>query len=250
MIVLITFLALVAITFLVRRSRQEALSRTTSDWLLDVLGLVVQGVVIPVLQIVLIYQALALAIPQAKGAIKLAWPAVFLLNFVAIDYLYYWNHRLLHRKALWPLHAVHHTPERVDVFITSRNTLWTPLLIVYLWANGFFIFVLKDPSAFILSAGVTAALDLWRHTTFAPGPGSALHRAAALLLITPNEHMWHHSSGRADRNFGANLTIWDRVHGTYYSPSVRPERLGIASSLSLRQKLFFPFRQRTVGRAL
>jgi len=34
-------------------------------------------------------------------------------------------------------------------------------------------------------------------------------------VITPHEHAWHHSSARTDVNFGANLSLWDRVHGAY-----------------------------------
>jgi sterol desaturase/sphingolipid hydroxylase (fatty acid hydroxylase superfamily) len=159
-----------------------------------------------------------------------------------VDYLYYWNHRALHTQALWKTHAVHHTPEHADVFITSRNTLWTPLLLVYLWANGLMIFLLKDPVPFLLAASITASLDLWRHTTFITAPGSVLHRALAGLLVTPNEHLWHHSRERAGCNFGANLSLWDRLHGTYYSPTARPARLGIPVRLALSRKLLFPFR--------
>jgi sterol desaturase/sphingolipid hydroxylase (fatty acid hydroxylase superfamily) len=249
MIVLVSFLALTAITFSLRQSRAAALARNASDWVLDTSGLIVQGILIPVLQASLVYGLLNIIAPSAKGAIELTWAAGFLLNFVAVDYLYYWNHRLLHSKWLWSAHAVHHTPESADLFITSRNTLWAPLLIVYVWANGFFIFVLKDPSPFILSASITAGLDLWRHTGFALMPGGRLHRAAALLLITPNEHLWHHSSNRTDRNMGANLSVWDRLHGTYYSPDRLPEKLGVRMSMGLRRKLVFPFKLRSAEKA-
>lgn len=242
MIVFVSFLALTALTFSMRASRAAALSRTASDWVLDVSGLIAQGVLIPVLQASLVYGLLNIIVPSARGSLDLSWSAGFLLNFVAVDYLYYWNHRLLHSKWLWSAHAVHHTAVSADVFITSRNTLWSPLLIVYVWANGLFIFLLKDPSPFILSASITAGLDLWRHTGFAPQPGTWPHRAAALLLITPNEHMWHHSSDQPDRNLGANLSIWDRIHATYYSPASRPESLGIPLSMDLKRKLVFPFR--------
>ncbi len=250
MIVLVSFLALTALTFSLRKPRAAALARNASDWILDASGLIVQGILIPVLQASLIYGLLTIIAPTAKGSLELTWVAGFLLNFVAIDYLYYWNHRLLHSKWLWSAHAVHHTPQSADVFITSRNTLWAPLLIVYVWANGFFIFVLKDPSGFILSASITAGLDLWRHTGFAPRPGTRLHRAAALILITPNEHLWHHSSNQTDYNMGANLSVWDRIHGTYYSPDGRPEQLGVPLSMGLKRKLVFPFRLRSANRAL
>ena len=62
-----------------------------------------------------------------RGAVEVPSWLAFVISFVVIDYAYYWNHRLLH-GALWRWHAVHHTASRLDVVVTSRNTLWTPLL--------------------------------------------------------------------------------------------------------------------------
>jgi sterol desaturase/sphingolipid hydroxylase (fatty acid hydroxylase superfamily) len=242
MLVFISFLLLATLTFSLRQTRSRVRLRGPADWALDGAGLMIQGVVVPALQSALIFGLLSGIAPKARGLLSLSAVSGFLLNFVMVDYLYYWNHRWLHGRSLWPAHAVHHTPELMDVFITSRNTLWTPLLIVYLWGNGLFIFLLRDPGAFILAASLTAGLDLWRHSSFSPRPGSALHRALGHILITPHEHAWHHSRDRADCNFGANLSLWDRLHGTYHSPAVRAEALGVPSTLSLKRKLLFPFR--------
>jgi sterol desaturase/sphingolipid hydroxylase (fatty acid hydroxylase superfamily) len=247
MIVFLTFILLVALTLAVKATRRAALARKAQDWVLDVAGLMVQGVMIPILQITLVYWLFSLLLLPAKGSLEVSPVIAFLLNFIVVDYFYYWNHRLLHGKTLWDTHAVHHTAEHLDVLITSRNTVWTSLLIVYVWANGLFIFLLKDPRAFILSASITASLDLWRHTSFFFRPNSARHRTLALFLITPNEHAWHHSADRPNQNFGANLAIWDRLHGTYYNPGVLPQRFGIPSRLTVKRKLFFPFAMRKAG---
>lgn len=244
MVVFISFCLLAALTFSFSEKRSAALERTAADWTLDISGLLVQGLLIPALQVGLVCWLLMKAAPGAAGSLDTSSATAFLLNFVAIDYLYYWNHRLLHSKRLWSIHAAHHTAERADVFITSRNTLWAPLLIVYVWANGFFLFLLKDPLPFLLSASITASLDLWRHTTLFALPGSFAHRALSIVIITPNEHIWHHSSDQPGRNFGANLSIWDRMHGTYWKATHRPENLGIPSQLELTRKLLFPFKSR------
>jgi sterol desaturase/sphingolipid hydroxylase (fatty acid hydroxylase superfamily) len=244
MIVFITFWLLVMMTLALASARRSAFARTAAEWALDAAGLLVQGGLVPVLQITLIYGLMSAVAPTAKGQLAMSPLPAFLLNFVAIDYLYYWNHRLLHSQKLWRTHAVHHTARQADVFITSRNTLWTPLLIVYVWANGALVYLLKDPAPFLLAAALTASLDLWRHTLFFVAPGSRLHRAIGLLLITPNEHLWHHSSARATCNFGANLSVWDKLHDTFYSPAHRPDSLGIAVRLSLPRRLLFPFAAR------
>lgn len=241
MLVFVAFVSLAIITLMVKESRRAVLSRDASAWLLDTAGLWVQGILIPLLQMTLVYSLFSLLLPQAKGSLDLHPIAAFLLNFVVVDYLYYWNHRLLHGKIFWQTHAVHHTAEHLDLFITSRNTLWTSLLIVYVWVNGFFIFLLREPQAYILAVSLTASLDLWRHTTFGFRQRSAFYGLLAALLITPHEHAWHHSSTKSGRNFGANLSLWDKLHGTYYSPAASPEQLGIPTSLTLPRKLLFPF---------
>jgi sterol desaturase/sphingolipid hydroxylase (fatty acid hydroxylase superfamily) len=245
MIILVSFIFLTALSFLVQAVRRQVLARNGRDWVLDASGLLIQGIAIPFLQITFIYGLLSLFLPQAKGALAVSPWLAFLLNFVFVDYLYYWNHRLLHGKTLWKTHAVHHTAEHLDLFITSRNTLWTSLLIVYLWANGLFIFLLKDPRAFILSASITASLDLWRHTSFYFTPASRAHRLLAMFLITPNEHAWHHSRNQPNKNFGANLSFWDKLHGTYYSPAKLPQSMGIPLNLNVTRMLLFPFKEKS-----
>ena len=155
---------------------------------------------------------------------------------MAVDYLYYWNHRILHRKSLWPFHRIHHTAEHIDLLITSRNSLWSPLLLVYLWANGFLIFVLKDPTYFILGVSLTAALDLWRHSGFGGEP-----RFLSRIFVTPKLHAWHHGARSASKNFGANFIFWDWIHGTYQGATDYPQQLGIPAPMSTARKLLYPF---------
>src|SRR5205085_9902156 len=114
MIIFASFIILAALTFAGKETRRVVLARNSKDWLLDTTGLLVQGIIIPLLQITLIYWLFSLLLPQAKGSLALSPVIAFLLNFVVVDYLYYWNHRLLHGKTLWIAHAVHHTAEHLD----------------------------------------------------------------------------------------------------------------------------------------
>jgi sterol desaturase/sphingolipid hydroxylase (fatty acid hydroxylase superfamily) len=246
MLVFISFVVLAALTFAIERTRRNTLQRRAEDWLLDMAGLVVQGVAIPVMQTTIVYALLALLLPDWQGSLDVPPVVAFLLNFVLVDYLYYWNHRLLHGKTLWDTHAVHHTAEHLDLFVTSRNTLWASLLIIYVWVNGIFLFLLKDPTAYLLAVSLTASLDLWRHTAFVLPADSLLYRVLTLVLITPNEHAWHHSRDKSRKNFGANLSLWDRLHGTYDRTAALPDRLGIPANLELARQLLFPFPARKV----
>jgi sterol desaturase/sphingolipid hydroxylase (fatty acid hydroxylase superfamily) len=219
MIVAIAFAVLIAITAALYGVRYFVRDRRT--WVVDASGLLIQGA---------IAAALVLLVPYRRGAIDVPfWPS-FLISFVAVDYAYYWNHRLLH-GALWRWHAVHHTASRLDVVVTSRNTLWTPLLIVYVWAGVAAMLLLRDPSGFLLGLSLTAALDLWRHSPLVPPP--RVRRLLSSILVTPHEHAWHHSRSRTEANFGANFTIWDRLHGTFEASDAPPEQLGVDLPVTL-----------------
>lgn len=216
MIVAIAFAVLLLLTGIAARSRGE--------WLIDGSGLVIQGAI-----------ATLFAFVAPRGRIDVPFAAQFAISFVVIDYAFYWNHRLLH-GAWWRWHAVHHTARRLDVVVTSRNTLWTPLLIVYVWTTAAAVLVLRDPRGWLVGVSMTAALDLWRHSSMAV-PTRA-RRALSLAMITPHEHAWHHSTSRHDVNFGANLSIWDRMHGTYAAPDEAPGSLGVNLDGSAMRGLF------------
>lgn len=215
-------------------------NRKISEWALDATGLVCQGVVIPVCQIVIVYQALNLLWPTLRGSINLNPYLAFLLNFVLIDYFYYWNHRLLHGKKMWQWHMVHHTASKMDVIVTSRNSLLSHFLILYVWINGTFIYLLADPTFFVLSASLTAAMDLWRHSSLLLSRQNAFCRMISSIFITPHEHAWHHSKENLGINYGANLCVWDKLHGTYFSPISLPDSMGIKLNQGLLGKLIAP----------
>ena len=245
MIIFISFCLLIIWTYYSERSLPRHDAWKDSNRWIDVVGLFMQGIVVPALQVTLIFFLLQIAMPSARSTVSIHPVLAFLVNFIVVDYLYYWNHRLLHTKAVWDWHAVHHTAERMDVWVTSRNTLWSPFLILYIWINGLLIFLLKDPMPYILSASLTAALDLWRHSKLRPQEGSFAKKLFLLGVVTPHEHTWHHSSNRPNCNFGANLTWWDRLHGTYYSPEAVPAHCGIALQINFWRKLLYPFKQGT-----
>jgi sterol desaturase/sphingolipid hydroxylase (fatty acid hydroxylase superfamily) len=217
-------------------------AKPAREWVLDLAGLAVQGWVIPLLQIALVVAGLRWIAPGAEGVLQVTGWFGFLLAFVAVDYLYYWNHRLLHGRALWSIHRVHHTVSAMDVLGTARNTLWTSLAIVYLWAHGAMLFLLGGAGASGYLAGVTltVAMDLWRHSAVGPRPGSPV----SWLFIAPADHAWHHSAAAEAGNFGANLSLWDRLHGTYLVRDELPPAIGVATGrLPLWRQLLWPFEE-------
>lgn len=239
-LIFITFILLLGMTIAHKPSLAKLQRKSRHDWILDGLGLCVQGLLIPALQIAIVYQLYQLLFPHQEGCLHESAIATFLLSFLLVDYLYYWNHRCLHSENFWFLHQVHHTVTDMDVLGTSRNSLWTSFLIIYLWIHPLFIYLLQDPTGYIIGVSITSSLDLWRHSQFILSPESWLYRLLSPWLILPQDHAWHHASNSHCCNYGANLKIWDKLHGTYYQDANPPASLGIETSLTLIQKLLYP----------
>ncbi len=234
------FTVLMGLSIAHKPSWAKLRTKSREDWILDGLGLLVQGLLIPILQIAVVYQLYRYFLPLPQGCLHLPQVATFLLSFILVDYLYYWNHRCLHSRWFWHLHQVHHTVTDMDVLGTSRNSLWTSFLIIYLWIHALFLYLLNDSTGYLIGVSITAALDLWRHSQLAIAPQSGLFRLLSPWLILPQDHAWHHASDSGCRNYGANLKIWDKLHGTYYNCDAPPASLGIQTTLTLTQKLLYP----------
>ena len=240
--ILITFWLLMAASASLPRGWQRLWEKTAADWLLDLCGLGIQGIVIPALQVGLLYQGLKSLLPQLAGSLFISPPISFLICFVLVDYAYYWNHRWLHSIA-WHLHKVHHTVTQLDVLSSSRNSLWSSFFILYLWIHTLVIYLLHDPSGYLWGISLTAMLDLWRHSQLGPSPKSWQYRLLSPWLILPQDHALrpaHHH----DSNYGANLKVWDSLHGTVQHAVHFPKKLGIKTTLTFWQKLLYPFETR------
>ncbi|MEA5463639.1 sterol desaturase family protein [Leptothoe sp. PORK10 BA2] len=162
MIIFGTFVLLVSLT--AYHSWSELKQKSMADWIIDTAGLWVQGLLIPLWQLTLLQGLYQQLFSGWHHSLVLPPVIAFVLSFVGVDYLYYWNHRLLHSPWGWFAHRVHHTVTTMDVLGTSRNTLWSSFLLVYLWGHGLLIYLLADPTAYVLGMSLTAALDLWRHS--------------------------------------------------------------------------------------
>lgn len=162
--------------------------------------------------------------------------------FIISDFLLYWSHRSFHGTCLWPLHAIHHSPQDVDWTTAYRfhplNLALGPWLVtttmIFLGVSAKNIFLIAPLEVF-MAYFVHANLNI----TLGP---------LRFIVATPVFHRWHHtckSEGRAS-NFGANFSIWDVIFGTFYFPSaILPEHYGV-ENYDVREnylcQLFFPFK--------
>ena len=137
--------------------------------------------------------------------------------FVLADFLSYWQHRLFHTRALWSIHAVHHSSRQLDWLSSGRfhplNEIGVQLAVVApVLAFGF------HAATFLVLAPFTTWYVVFLHANVPWSFGPLRH-----LIASPRFHRWHHTSeaeGR-DTNFGGVLSVWDQIFGTFHMPANR-----------------------------
>jgi sterol desaturase/sphingolipid hydroxylase (fatty acid hydroxylase superfamily) len=127
------------------------------------------------------------------------------------DFIYYWNHRLMHEsRYMWAVHVVHHSSEHYNLSTALRqpvaDVLGTSVPYGLLCIAGI------PPDLITTARGVNLLYQFWIHTESIGrlGPPEA-------VLNTPSHHRVHHGSNARyiDRNHGSILIVWDRLFGTF-----------------------------------
>jgi len=139
------------------------------------------------------------------------WQA-FLVLFIGQEFCYYWYHRAAHRvRWFWSNHAVHHSPNQLNLAAAYRIGIFgklsgTALFFLPLMWLGF--------APRIVAATLTLNLlyQFWIHATWVPRLGWLEY-----ILNTPSAHRVHHASNLEylDANYGGVLIVFDRLFGTY-----------------------------------
>ncbi|GAA4855267.1 sterol desaturase family protein [Luteimonas vadosa] len=159
-----------------------------------------------------------------------AWPAwlEFGLALVLLDLAIYWQHRWLHAfPVLWRLHRVHHTDATLDATSALRfHPLEILLSLAYKVALAVALGV--APLAMLVFEVLLSSFALFTHANLSLPAG--FDRVVRRLLVTPAMHRIHHSVHGAEqrRNFGFNLSLWDRAFGSYAAAHRDPVlRIGV-----------------------
>jgi len=150
----------------------------------------------------------------------------WVILFVAVDFCYYWFHRLSHEiNAIWATHIVHHQSEEYNLTVALRQS----------WFQGFFssLFYLPlaiigfDPLMTITVIAFNTLYQFWIHTELIRNMGWFEY-----IFNTPSHHRVHHGSNPEyiDKNHAGTLIIWDRLFGTF-EPEKAPVVYGITTPL-------------------
>jgi len=148
---------------------------------------------------------------------SLAWreSVAVITSVILLDLAIYAQHVLFHAvPMLWRLHLVHHADCDIDV-TTGLRFHPVEILLSMLIKIGLVIALGVPVLAVMIFEIVLNAMAMFNHANvYLP---LKLDRCLRLLVVTPDVHRIHHSVLKAETNsnFGFNLSIWDRLFGTW-----------------------------------
>jgi sterol desaturase/sphingolipid hydroxylase (fatty acid hydroxylase superfamily) len=168
--------------------------------------------------------------------------AAFAIGFLGRAFLSWGTHYLNHKVPfLWAIHRVHHTDTRLDVSTTVRFhplefVFTTPLTLAGVVALG------APPVAILIYEVMDAGVTVFSHANVRLPWW--VDRPLRLFIVTPDVHRVHHSSQQpeTDSNYGAVLTIWDRLLGTYRRKSgedLATQETGLSEAQDSRSRNLF-----------
>jgi sterol desaturase/sphingolipid hydroxylase (fatty acid hydroxylase superfamily) len=157
---------------------------------------------------------------ESEGAGLLHWISapiwIAVLATVAIRSLaQYAFHRLAHCiPALWSVHRVHHSDHHLDA-TTGLRFHPLEMLAASLFMGAVALMGGLLPLALVAYEIAEIIVGIFTHTSLDLPHG--VDRRLRAMFITPALHRLHHSddSAEADTNYGALLSLWDRIFGTY-----------------------------------
>lgn len=137
------------------------------------------------------------------------------VTVIVLDGIIYAQHVLFHAvPVLWRLHMVHHADQDIDV--TTGLRFHPVEILLSMLIKMLTVALLGVPVlAVILFEIILNGMAMFNHANVRlPLRLDAILR---LVLVTPDMHRVHHSIIRSETNsnFGFNLSIWDRLFGTY-----------------------------------
>lgn len=167
------------------------------------------------------------------------------LDLLVLDAWTYFWHRANHEwRVLWRFHRVHHLDDFLD---TTSAVRFHPgeVLISALARAPLIVAADVDLASLLVFDSLVLVSALFHHSNLRlPVWFEAMLR---LAIVTPSHHWVHHHARRADTdsNYGALLTIWDRLFRTRsLTQRTKDMRIGVEgeSDISLTRLAGAPFR--------
>ncbi|MEI2638319.1 MAG: sterol desaturase family protein [Microthrixaceae bacterium] len=148
-------------------------------------------------------------------------------GIIGWDFIYYWNHRLMHEsRIMWAIHVVHHSSERYNLSTALRQP-WADSLGMFV-PYGLLALLGVRPEHIETGRQINLIYQFWIHT-------DAIRSIGPLeeVLNTASHHRVHHGMDAKylDRNHGSILIIWDRLFGTFQREE-EPPTYGLTKNIN------------------
>ncbi len=170
---------------------------------------------------------------------------------VFLDLMIYIQHVVVHMiPFFWRFHIVHHSDLDLDV---SSGLRFHPVEILgsMLFKIGLIFALGPTPLAVLVFEAILNGMAMFSHSNINLPVG--LDRVLRWLIVTPDMHRIHHSVevNETNSNYGFNLSIWDRLLGTYIHNAKKPQPeidIGVSafrkpSEVGFTDLLMIPFRK-------
>ncbi len=169
----------------------------------------------------------------------------FVFFFIAIDFLQWFGHFLLHRSNfLWQFHKIHHAQETLGFASTRHFHFGEYLVLKPAFWIPFALLGFKMELYVIYYVWIAYFLTFLSHTNIKVNFGFLNY-----IFITPQTHYWHHSRnipGKYGVNYASALAIWDVLFGFFYNPKDKQPILGIPDNDvpdSFLGQMAYPFKR-------
>lgn len=152
--------------------------------------------------------------------LSLPMPVRIAAALVLSGFVPYWLHRIAHERGgiLWDLHAMHHSPQRVNGTNALRSH---PLNAMWNTAGGILPLLLlgADRDTILIAGSINSLFSIFNHMNI-----DFSNPLLSRVLNTADLHRWHHASDPAfgNSNYASGaLCVWDQVFGTWNMPERR-----------------------------
>ena len=188
--------------------------RWTTNGLMTILNTVALRVAVPVLAV----GAAGFAQRMDVGLLNMLdvaqWVTV-LAAIILLDAAIYAQHLVFHHvPVLWRIHRVHHVDRDIDV-TTALRFHPVEILLSMVIKIALVVALGAPPAAVIIFEVLLNGTAMFNHANLRLPLG--FDRVLRWLIVTPDMHRVHHSVRvpETNSNFGFNLSLWDRLFGTY-----------------------------------
>ncbi len=144
---------------------------------------------------------------------------IWILLFLTLDFIFYWNHRFSHEiNLLWASHVTHHSSEEYNLTVALRQSFLRNFIALIFYMT--FAFLSVPWETLLLTDALNRMYQFWVHTRFI----KRMPKWFEFIFVTPSHHRVHHARNEEylDKNYAGMFIFWDRIFGTFKQEKQEP----------------------------